>query len=120
MLTVVIMFKGEELKPQPWGVGGVRRVDGGWTKDGWGGWRLEHWGEPDGGWHVVYRAHSGGDYPMELDRFHSSPVVLDGVMQVAGKLWPTDACLAGLVRALNDILHPQRRRTYARAGRTRS
>jgi hypothetical protein len=33
--------------------------------------------------------------------------VLDTTMQVAGKGWVTNACLAGLVRALDDILHPQ-------------
>jgi hypothetical protein len=117
------IISGADLQPQPWGVRGVRRVEGGWTKDSWGGWRLESWGRPEdlcpGGWHVVYRAYRGGDYPMELDRFRSSPVMLDGIMQVAGKSWATDACLAGLVTALGDIFC-SRRRTSARAERARS
>jgi hypothetical protein len=80
-----------------------KATSGGVTKDGWNGWRLEDWPAGEfGGWHIVY----GGDggYPMDMDRFRSSAVVLDGIMQVAKKAWATDACIAGLVRALNDIL----------------
>jgi hypothetical protein len=80
----------------------------------WGGWRLENWGERGdehghpGGWHLVYSAYPGGGrYPVELERFASSGNMLDMVMQVAGKRWVDDACLAGFVRALNDILAPQ-------------
>jgi hypothetical protein len=29
------------------------------------------------------------------------------ICQVAGKRWADDACLAGLVRLLNDVLRPQ-------------
>jgi hypothetical protein len=79
---------------------------------GWNGWRLEDWGEPDfegvipcpGGWNLVC-VEMG--YPVDLTRFQSSAVVLDIIMQVAKKGWGTDACIAGLVRALNDLLDPQ-------------
>jgi hypothetical protein len=52
------------------------------------------------------------EYPAEayqIDPEHccSSAQVLDWIMQIAGKPWATDACLAGLVRALDDILRPQ-------------
>ena len=56
---------------------------------------------------MVFPAYAGGVYPIDLERFTSSARVLDTTMQVAGKGWATNACLAGLVRALDDILHPQ-------------
>jgi hypothetical protein len=43
----------------------------------------------------------------DVERFTSSAAVLDAIMQVAGKSWADDARLAGLVHALDDILHPQ-------------
>jgi hypothetical protein len=33
--------------------------------------------------------------------------VLDWIIQVAEKTWADDATVAGLVRALDDVLHPQ-------------
>ena len=66
----------------------------------WGGWRLR-------GVCLCYPAYVGGDYPVDLDRFTSSAQMLDMIVQVSGKTWATDACVAGLVRALDDILHPQ-------------
>jgi hypothetical protein len=75
---------------------------------GWNGWRLEDWGKGVlGGWHLVYPAYAGGGYPIDIERFTTSAEMLDLVMQVARKGWATDVCLAGLVRALNDILQPQ-------------
>ena len=53
------------------------------------------------------RPRSGGVYPIGLERSTRSARMFDTIMQVAGKVWATDACLAGLVRALNDIFHPQ-------------
>ena len=46
-------------------------------------------------------------YEVDLERCLTSAQVLDVVAQVAGKVWADDATLAGLVRALVDVLHPQ-------------
>jgi hypothetical protein len=50
---------------------------------------------------------AGGGYWIDLESCTSSAEVLDWVCQVAGKLWADDVTLAGLVRALNDVLNPQ-------------
>jgi hypothetical protein len=63
----------------------------------WGGWRRE-------GLELVY---GSGVYPVDLEGLNSSAVMLDLIMQVAKKNWATNTCLAGLVRALNDLLQPQ-------------
>jgi hypothetical protein len=72
-----------------------------YDESAWNGWRRE--GNTLG--YPEYR--NGGMYPVDLERFTASSVVLDFIMQVAGKSWATDKCLAGLVRALDDILDPQ-------------
>jgi hypothetical protein len=46
-------------------------------------------------------------YPINLDRFTSSAAMLDTIMQVARKTWATPECVAGLVLALDYLLHPQ-------------
>lgn len=46
-------------------------------------------------------------YEVDLDCCTTSAQVLDRVCQIAGKTWADDATLAGLVRALNDVLQPQ-------------
>jgi hypothetical protein len=46
-------------------------------------------------------------YEIDLDRCTSSAEVLDWICQVAGKSWADDATIAGLVRALDDVLAPQ-------------
>lgn len=47
-------------------------------------------------------------YGVDLDRCLTSAEVLDWICQVAGKLYTdSDAVIAGLVRALDDILEPQ-------------
>ena len=67
----------------------------------WGGWKLD-------GCELAYPVYGGGgEYPVDLTRFTSSAQVLDMIMQVAGKKWATDKCVAGLVRALDDLLQPQ-------------
>jgi hypothetical protein len=66
----------------------------------WGGWRLE-------GLELVYPAYGSNVYPIDLERFTSSAKMLDTVMQVAGKTWATNDCVAGLVRALDYLLQPQ-------------
>lgn len=70
-----------------------------------------------GGWSLdrrtlclVLRDVNGDDlYEIDLERCRTSAQLLDWVMQVAGKLWATDAVLAGLVRALDAYLDPQTR-----------
>jgi hypothetical protein len=56
---------------------------------------------------LSYPAYPGGRYPIMLDRFTNSAEMLVMIMQVSIKDWATNECLAGLVRALNDLLHPQ-------------
>ena len=48
-----------------------------------------------------------GRYEVDLDRFLTAGACLDWVAQVARKRWATDAVVAGLVRALDDVLDPQ-------------
>jgi hypothetical protein len=73
-----------------------------WRNLRWGGWCLE-------GFDLVYRDESGVEYeyPMDLECVHTSAEMLDIIMHVAGSSWATDTCLAGLVRALDDLFHPQ-------------
>jgi hypothetical protein len=61
----------------------------------WGPWRLKSYS----------LAHDR--YWVDLERCCSSAQVLDWLAQVAGKSWATDEVLAGLVRALNDVLYLQ-------------
>jgi hypothetical protein len=73
-----------------------------WDEKQWNGWRLESSLE------LVYPAYPGGGvYPVDIERLTSSSQMLDIIMQVAGKSWATDECLAGLVRALDHIFQPQ-------------
>jgi hypothetical protein len=69
----------------------------------WGGWQLNKAGD------LAYTAPQffAGEYTWELERLRSTDAMLDLIMQVDSKIWATDACLAGLVRALNDIFDPQ-------------
>jgi hypothetical protein len=71
-----------------------------------------------GGWHrrgrtLCYPVRYSGEeqsnrtYDLDLLRFTSSAQVLNMIIQVGQKTWATNACLAGLVRALDDILCPQ-------------
>jgi hypothetical protein len=66
----------------------------------WGPWRL------DPAVLVLYlEPHHA--YEVDLERCTTSAEVLDWVCQVAAKTWADDATLAGLVRALDDVLAPQ-------------
>ena len=68
----------------------------------WNGWRLE------GDLCLVYPAYPGSHvYPIDLEGLTSSAEMLDMIIQVAGKNWATDECIAGLVHALHHILDPQ-------------
>jgi len=68
----------------------------------WGPWRLDTraWVlypvEP-----VPYR------YEVDLERCLTSAEVLDCIIQIAQKNWADNAVIAGLIRALDDVLHPQ-------------
>ncbi len=68
----------------------------------WGPWRLRCNA-------LVCRPRGMGryEYAVRLDDLTSSARVLDSVCQVARKTWATDKVLAGLVRALDQILEPQ-------------
>jgi hypothetical protein len=70
-------------------------------------------GEQWGPWHLD-RAHrvlwtDAGRYyyELDLDGCTSSAQVLDWICQIAGKLWGDTEVVAGLVYALDDVLHPQ-------------
>lgn len=50
-----------------------------------------------------------GYYEVDLDRCLTSGQVLDWIVQVGRKVWCDDRMLAGLVRALNDVIDLQGR-----------
>lgn len=56
--------------------------------------------------HTLLLLRSNGDfeYEIDLDECSTSAEVLDWIAQVAGKIWATDAVVADLVRALDDVL----------------
>lgn len=62
---------------------------------GWGGWVL-------GGGYLLF-----GDYDIPVASLTDPAQLLDWLCQIKGKNWATDEALAGLVRAFDDILHPQ-------------
>lgn len=65
----------------------------------WGPWLL------DEASHVL---HLPSDlYWVDLTTCLTSAAALDWIFQLAGKAWVDDRTLAGLVRALDDLLHPQ-------------
>jgi hypothetical protein len=67
----------------------------------WNYWKLR-------GTVLSYPAYpNSSSYGIDLTRFVSSAKVLDIIMQVSGKTWATDKCIAGLVHAIDDILYPQ-------------
>lgn len=66
----------------------------------WGPWRL------DTGSYVLY-ALRPYRYEVDLEKCLTSAGVLDCIMQIAGKAWADDELLAGLIRALDDVLNPQ-------------
>ena len=71
----------------------------------WGGWKLQ--GRT---YELTYQPFADAPayaYPVDLERFTTSAEVLDMIIQMAEKTWATDEVLAGLVRAINDLLRPQ-------------
>jgi hypothetical protein len=73
-----------------------------WDPSKLNGWKLYKSGE------LEFPAYEGGGgYPLDISDCTSSAKVLDWICQVAHKTWADDACVAGLVRALDEILDPQ-------------
>jgi hypothetical protein len=75
-----------------------------WRPERWGPWEIHCNGFEGVPW-ALY--HPGHGYVIGLNHLCRSSVVLDLIHQVAKKQWADDTCLAGLVRALCDILDPQ-------------
>lgn len=69
------------------------------TAEDWGPWRLD----------PTTRVLTTDRYEVDLDTCTTPAQVLDWIAQVAGKTWADPTTLAGLVRALDDVLHLQRR-----------
>lgn len=67
----------------------------------WGPWRRS-------GQYLVTEA-GGYEYAISLSTCTSSAQVLDWIAQIAMKTWASDAVVAELVRALDDLLHLQGR-----------
>jgi hypothetical protein len=70
------------------------------TQRGWNGW--EHCGT-----NLRYEAYPPNHYEIDLADCTTSAKVLDWIIQIEGKAWADPMCLAGLIRAFNDILDPQ-------------
>lgn len=70
---------------------------------GWAGWRLS-----DDARRLERDPYDPRHrYWVELETCDSSAQVLDWICQIASKYRRDDAATAGLVRALDDLLHPQ-------------
>ena len=69
----------------------------------WGGWRYES------GTAVLALYDEAGRflYEVDLERCDTSAALLDWIIQVSGKIFATDRVVAGLIRALDDLLNPQ-------------
>jgi hypothetical protein len=46
-------------------------------------------------------------YEIDLEEIHSSAAILDWIFHVLGKQWADAETMYDLLRALDDILHPQ-------------
>lgn len=69
----------------------------------WGGWQLD-----TKRYVLVLRDPTGREwYDIDLDSCTSSAQVLDWICQIKNKWWGVDVVVAGLVRALDEILVPQ-------------
>lgn len=67
------------------------------NRPGWGPWHLN----------VSAFTLEHDDYEVDLEQCTSSAEVLDWIVQVASKNGATDTVVAGLVRAINDVVSPQ-------------
>ncbi|WP_039796367.1 hypothetical protein [Nocardia araoensis] len=79
------------------------------SETNWGPWELDadNYALRIHGVRKVVLDLPGGDYEIDLEECLTAAQTLDWVMQIAGKEWATDDVVAGLVRALNEILSPQ-------------
>lgn len=69
----------------------------------WGPWRLD----PDNLVLICEDEQHPAGYEVDLELCTTSAQVLDWIMQVEMKTWADDQVVAGLIRALNDVLRPQ-------------
>jgi hypothetical protein len=69
----------------------------------WGRWRFN----PDVLCLELYDEHDNVEYQVDLERCTTSAATLDWICQVKLKSWADDEVIAGLVRGLDDLLHPQ-------------
>lgn len=83
-----------------WMYTGAELLDAVIPPSDWGSWHLD-----TTAW-VLY-SDPPHPYEVDLERCLTSAQMLDHIMQVAGKTWADDATIAGLVRALDDVLRPQ-------------
>lgn len=72
----------------------------------WGPWHL------DAAQRMLWPGAGGYRYELDLDQATNAAQLLDWVCEVTGRQWgrdsaEDDAVVAGLVRALVDVLHPQ-------------
>jgi hypothetical protein len=67
------------------------------TKPDWNGWTLDK----------EYGVLVGQHYKIYLDECTTSSKTLDWIAQVSHKTWANDRVLAGLVRALDEVLNMQ-------------
>jgi hypothetical protein len=72
-------------------------------RKGWNGWWLD-------GLRLRYHPHSygkSGTYTLNLERVTDVAALMDLIFQTAGREWADDRALAGLVRALDQLLRPR-------------
>jgi hypothetical protein len=67
----------------------------------WGPWDID----PD----TAELYNDDHDYAVDLETCRTPAQVLDWITQVTAKTWADDRTLAGLLRALDDVLNPQAR-----------
>lgn len=66
----------------------------------WGPWKLR-------GYTLFYNVTRNYRYVVDLERCQTSAQTLDWIAQIAAKTWADDQVVAGLVRALDDVLQLQ-------------
>jgi hypothetical protein len=71
----------------------------------WGGWLFVE--TENTLFYPIHGPVERGGYVIDLERFTSPAPMLDMIVQVAKKTWTSDACVAGLVWALQDLFEPQ-------------
>lgn len=72
-----------------------------YESESWRGWYLDRKNIA-----LVHRE-PGGEYDVDILRCRSSAETLDWIIQIAHKSWATDDVIAGLIRALDDLIDVQ-------------